>query len=134
MTLGKSRYNKKYKWELIRFANKIGYTVIGGASRLFSKFIKDHNPESIISYSDERWNTGNVYKQLGFKFQSTSGPSYRYTKNYTNLESRVKYQKHKLKELLSDFDESKSEWQNMVENGYDRIWDCGNSVYTWPRI
>ena len=131
MTLGKSRYNNKYQWELIRFANKIGYTVVGGASRLFSKFNKDYIPLSVISYSDERWNTGNVYLQLRFIKLSTSGPSYRYTKNYSVLESRIKYQKHKLKDILPIFNPNKSEWENMVENGFDRIWDCGNSVYVW---
>lgn len=131
ITLGKSRYNNNYQWELIRFANKKGHTVVGGASRLFSKFIKDYDPKSVISYSDERWNTGNVYLKLGFTQLSTSGPSYRYTKDYAVLESRLKYQKHKLENLLTNFDKNLSEWENMVNNGYDRIWDCGNSVYAW---
>ena len=30
---------------------------------------------------------------------------------------------------MDKFDESKSEWQNMQDNGYDRIFDCGNLVF-----
>lgn len=45
------------------------------------------------------------------------------------LESIVKYQKHKLNNILDNFDESKSEWDNMSMNGYNRIFDCGNLVY-----
>ena len=133
MTLGKSRYNTQYQWELIRFANKIGYTIVGAASRLLTKFIKDYNPESIISYSNKRWNTGNVYSKLGFAKCLTNSPSYRYTKNYRMLESMHKYQKKKLKKLLPVFDASKTEWENMKANGYDRIWDCGSDVYGWTK-
>ena len=43
--------------------------------------------------------------------------------------NRIQFQKHKLNGLLEQFDESKSEWQNMRDNGYDRIFDCGNLVY-----
>ena len=53
-----------------------------------------------------------------------------YTKNYLQLESRLKYQKHKLKKRfnLSDSDlTSKSEWEIMQDNGYDRLWDSGNT-------
>jgi hypothetical protein len=43
--------------------------------------------------------------------------------------SRIKFQKHKLKNILKTFDKSKSEWENMVENGYNRVFDCGNMVF-----
>ena len=57
-------------------------------------------------------------------------PNYWYFKgNVLQLESRVKYQKHKLKSLLEFFDESKTEVENMKANGYNRIFDCGNLVY-----
>ena len=42
------------------------------------------------------------------------------------LESRMKYQKHKLFRLLDKYDSDKSEYENMCDNGYLRIWDCGN--------
>lgn len=50
-------------------------------------------------------------------------------KNYHSRESRNKYQKHKLKNLLENFDPKLSEIENMVNNGFDRIWDCGNKVF-----
>ena len=43
--------------------------------------------------------------------------------------SRYKFQKHKLKHILNVFDESLTEWENMINNGYDRVWDCGNRVF-----
>jgi len=38
-----------------------------------------------------------------------------------------------LSEKLELFDPALTEWENMQLNGYDRIWDCGNRVYTWKR-
>ena len=129
MTFCKSRYNKKYEWELLRYSNKLYTNVIGGASKLLSHFEKQNNPKSIISYCDLRWNTGTVYEKIGFTRLSQSSPNYWYTKNGRTTESRVKYQKHKLSKLLDQYDSSLTEWENMKNNGYDRIWDCGNLVF-----
>lgn len=131
MTFGKSRFNKKVEYELLRYVNIINYTVMGGASKLFTFFTKTYKAKSIISYSDMSFNSGSLYKTLGFNWSHCSAPAYCYTKNYTQLESRVKFQKHKLKLLLEIFDSELSEWDNMQLNGYDRIWDCGNDVWLW---
>lgn len=134
MTFGKSRFNKNYEYELLRFSSRLMHNVVGGAGKLFSHFIKSYRPISIISYADKRWSNGNLYKQLGFNYLHTSKPNYFYFTNrdpYTLL-SRTAFQKHKLKDKLAVFDPSLSEWRNMVNNGYNRIWDCGNSVWTYP--
>jgi len=46
------------------------------------------------------------------------------------LYHRSKFQKHKLSKLLDNFDSNLSEVSNMYANGYRRIWDSGNIVYT----
>lgn len=62
----------------------------------------------------------------------STSPNYFYiTKNASTIESRQKFQKHKLKNILPTFDEKLSEWENMKNNGYDRFWDCGNLVFTF---
>ena len=43
------------------------------------------------------------------------------------------FQKHKLKNLLSVFDSNLTEWENMKNNGFDRIWDCGNGKWVWKK-
>lgn len=125
----KSRYSKVAEWELLRFSS-IG-TCVGGMSKLFKYFIKMHSPKSVITYSDKNWNTGSSYSRLGFKFSHTSPPNYFYTADYRHIESRLRYQKHKLEKLLPIFDKNKTEWENMKDNGYDRIWNCGNDVWIW---
>jgi uncharacterized protein YtpQ (UPF0354 family) len=109
-------------------------TVVGGASKLLRAFIKEHPPKPIVSYSDRRWNTGGVYKQLGFEYSHTSAPNYFYFDTMGDTEkllSRHNFQKHKLSSKLEIFDPSLTEWENMRMNGYDRIWDCGNDVFVY---
>lgn len=133
MSFSIPRFNTKCQWELIRFATKQNVSVIGGASKLFKHFVRQNDPTSVISYSDKRWNTGELYKQLKFEWSHSSQPNYFYfkTKNVDKLYSRNNFQKHKLPDKLEHFDKNLTEWQNMINNGYDRIWDCGNDVYIW---
>lgn len=71
-----------------------------------------------------------LYKKLGFKHTHNSSPNYFYfNKNYLVRLNRMKFQKYKLKYNISKFDKNLTEWENMKNNGYDRIWDCGNMVF-----
>jgi hypothetical protein len=132
ISFGKNRF-KKNSTELLRFCNKTGISVIGGASKLFQYFVNNNKIDNIISYSHRDKFIGSLYSRLGFIYNHTSTPSYYYTTDYNLLENRMKYQKHKLEKLLPIFDPLLTEWQNMQNNGYDRIWDCGNDVWEWTR-
>ena len=131
MTFGNSRYNKKYEYEMHRFCTKIGYQIIGGAGKLWSYFVKTYNPKSVITYADRRYSDGTFYEKIGFKKIGISKPNYFYFKSASMLLSRLKFQKHKLKNILESFNPELTEWDNMQLNGYDRIWDCGNYVFVW---
>ena len=133
MTFSKARFNKNIEWEIYRYSTKLGYNIVGGASKLFNHFIKDYNPKSIITYSDRRYFNGNVYKQLGFNFIENTQPNYFYFNKNSNyiLENRIKYQKFKLKNILPKYDDKLTEWENMQLNDYNRIWDCGNKKFIW---
>lgn len=132
LAFSKSRYNKKYDWEISRFANVLNTTVMGGFSKLFKHFLNTYNG-SIITYSDRRLFSGNLYRFNGFKEMPPSPPSYFYFKNSSERFSRVKFQKHKLKNLLEEFDENLTEKENMENNGYKWIYDCGNWCFVYER-
>jgi hypothetical protein len=117
MTFGKSRYDKKHDYELLRFASSV--QVVGGASRLLSHFRRSH-AGSIVSYADRRWSLGNLYTKIGFSLVGATSPSYWYFKN-KQLHHRSMFQKHKL-----SGDAALSEWQLMKQAGWDRLWDCGS--------
>ena len=81
-----------------------------------------------LSYEDVK----TLIESKGARLLRESNPNYKYFKPKERvLESRNKYQKHKLKNVLDNFDSSLSEYQNMLNNGYLRIWDCGNKVYIY---
>lgn len=132
MTFVKPRFSKTYQWEMSRFCSKNGISITGAAGKLFSNFLREHNPSSVVTYADLRYGRGYFYKHLGFKHSHDSNPNYWYVAPGSTIrESRMKYQKHKL--IKEGFDPGKSEWQIMQERGYDRIWDCGNAVWVWNK-
>lgn len=130
MTFAKTRFDKSADFEMTRFCSKQNTTVIGGFLKLLSHFRKLHSYPSIVSYADSRWSTGEVYATNGFTMISISKPSYYYFKGSSLiLENRMNYQKGNLKKLLPEFNEHKSEWDNMKNAGYNRIWDCGTTKW-----
>lgn len=131
ISFGKPRFNKSYEWELLRLSSELNTVVVGGANKLYKKFVKDINPSSVISYCDLRFFNGNTYERLGFKFSHLSEPNYYYVDQYGDLHSRYKFQKHKLKNKLENYDHNLSEDKNMKNNGYNKIYDCGNKVFIW---
>lgn len=132
MSVCKPRFSKDHDYEILRFTNKLNTVVVGG----FSKILK-HLPmligtnKKVISYCDASLYNGNSYEGAGFTFVRFTDPSYVYFKgNYRYMAGdRTKFQKHKLNRILPVFDEKLTEWENMQANGYDRVWDCGNSVW-----
>jgi very-short-patch-repair endonuclease len=114
---------------LERFANKTNTLVHGSFSKLLKSF---DGIDDLITFSDIRYFTGNVYEKNGFEFQYISKPNYWYfTKDRSVLYSRLMFQKHKLPSKLDTFDPNITEYENMVNNGYHRIWDCGNIKYIY---
>jgi hypothetical protein len=134
MTFGKLRKitgntHECNKYELIRYSSKLNTNVIGGFSKLLKYFIKNFTPLEIISYADRRWSTGKLYEINGFNFIHNTPPNYWYMKYYKNREHRYKYRKSELYKLLEKYLPDLSEWENMKNNKYDRIWDCGSKKY-----
>jgi len=131
-SFSKSRFEKKqqHEYELIRFSSQLNTSVVGGFSKCLKYFTQKYST-SLISYADKRFSTGNVYLKNNFTLVDESTPNYFYTQDYMTLYSRLKFQKHKLKSLLESYNEALTEWENMQQDGWDRIWDCGNYVFEY---
>lgn len=131
MTFGKPRFTRHYEWELVRLASIAGTTVVGGASRLLKTFEREWRPSSLVSYADLRLSQGAIYESLGFTLKDITNPGYYYLDSrYRQRHNRMQFQKHRLAAKLPTFDPLLSEWENMQIAGYDRIWDCGQMVWT----
>ena len=119
---------KDGEYELLRFCSRLDTVVTGGASKLFAHFVKEHAPNDVVSYADRRWNTGNVYKKMGFEFSHFSQPNYFYIIGQHRF-NRFNFRKDIL--VKQGFDKDKSEHEIMLERGIYRIYDCGCAVYKW---
>lgn len=133
MTFDKPRFNSNFEYELIRFCWKDNIRVIGGANKLFSKFIKEYNPSSIITYSDISKFFGYTYDKLGFRRTEVTDPSYVWV-NGANLGvlSRYDTQKDKLVSLGLDV-YGQTEDEIMHNIGYLKIYNCGNFKFIWTK-
>ena len=131
-TFSKPRMDKKIKntYELYRSCSKQFTNVVGGFSKCLKYFIKNYNPNRIISYADIRWSGFNpinsVYDKVGFDFIKATTPNYWYVSNKNFMKRYHRYAFRKNVLVKNGEDPSKTEWEIMMNNGYDRIWDCGS--------
>ena len=131
MTFGKSRFNKKYEYELLRYC--ASHNVVGGAEKLFKYFIDNYKPSSIVSYCDTSKFSGKVYDTLSFEFIKTNKPR----KHWYSMKER----RHITDGLLLSqgydrlFKESHgkgtSNEELILARGYLPVYDCGQSTYIW---
>lgn len=129
MTLGSSRFNNNYQYEIHRLCWKSDVQVIGGSEKLFKYFLNNYNPDSVISYCDISKFTGNVYFKLGMKSiqpNPISEPNYVWISTLNNnVVKRYESQKHKLiSQGLGTLEQTEDEI--MASNGYLKVYDCGN--------
>lgn len=126
--LGQKSADKEY--ELLRFCNKLNTSVVGGASKLYSHFLKDYDPDVVISYASCDHSSGNLYKVLGFKDEGHTGVNYWWAKGSEKYH-RSQFMKHKL--VKEGFNPDKTENEIMEERGFNKVYGAGNLKYVWNK-
>lgn len=107
---------------LNRYASLSGIQVVGGASRLFSaarKFLKN----KIVTWSDNRWTEGNLYKNLGFVLAQEYSPDY----SYVDGRKRVSKQSQMKSHTGCPIGMTEHQWA--LQNKLYRIYDCGKKKW-----
>lgn len=110
------RYIKKdsdYDIELLRYAIKTDYAIVGGIEKLFKHFLNNTDFKIIKTYSEPSYFNGNVYSKLGFEYKHLSEPSFFLMKRYKRL-----HREYLLK--------------NKEEN-LTKIWDLGQHVFYYTK-
>jgi len=119
--------NNIEKWELSRFCTKKEYQVIGIAGKLLEYFKRNYVWKEIYSYADLRFSDGNLYKKIGFNFEKQNPPNYFYVKNFKRIyRYNLRKQPYEPIEI--------PEWRLRLDQGYYRIWDCGNLKFSMIKI
>ena len=115
---------------LNRLCFKDGYSIQGGASRLFSAFCiwaKNKGYTKILSWSDNCWTEGKIYEILGFKFKEEYKPDYFYWDPkgdcYRSKQSQRKVSNGCPPEI------TERDW--CYSHELYRIYDCGKKLFEY---
>lgn len=120
-------------WEVIRYAS-VG-RVQGGFSKLFAAFLKDVQPDEVISYCDLRYGDGKLYQATGFILDSITQPDYWWVPN-GKIKRIARYvtQKHKIAShpvLKEYYSAGMTETQVCHAAGWQKIYGVGHQKWLW---
>lgn len=118
--IGDCYFNRNYQYEVIRGATKLGYTVIGGASKIWKYFINNYNPESCMYYIDYNYFNGNSLPYLGLQYENSKLGF----KNYFIKERIVKNRQPKKHKEIKELEK---------EGLVVPIYNAGVKVYTYHK-
>jgi hypothetical protein len=125
--LGGPHHRQGHPEELILsrlcFAPQI--SIIGGSKRLFRKLTisgRNDGYKKIITWSDNRWTNGEVYKHLGMTPLKSIPPDYAYV---VIAKPRKRLSKQSQQKSRTGCPADITEYQWCLQHGLSRIWDCG---------
>lgn len=104
-------------FELVRFANLLNTTVVGGLNKVVSHFIKQHQPDDLMTYADLDWSDGQSYRTLGFETISDTLPQL----FWVDPVSMARYLPHRLPDTLRE--------QNALEQGFVAVYNAGSRKF-----
>lgn len=103
--------------ELVRFANHLNCTVVGGLDKLLKAFTTDVRPDDVMTYADRDWSDGRSYEKLGFLRREATEPQQfwvregEWTRHYPN----------RLPDGLTEHE--------MAANGYIPVYNAGSRKF-----
>lgn len=53
-------------YELVRYCVRKGYSLQGGFTKAFRAFVKEKDPDSVMTYADLDWYSSGIYEKFGF--------------------------------------------------------------------
>lgn len=131
MTFGKSRYDKTHAVELLRLCTKPGYTVVGGASKLFKFATQDYGLHDIISYCDLSKFSGKVYETLGMKLIRVTPPQEVWSRGTDKVTANLLRARGYDQLFNTQYGKGTSNEELMLRNGWLPVYDCGQAVYAY---
>ena len=126
-TFGKQRKlisGDRNGYELVRFCTQMGYSIVGGFSKLITYFTRRYS-KNLYSYVDLDWvkMNDNSYNKIGFKTEKITEPNYMWVVDGIRR-NRLNYTKSHLVKM--GMDKNKTERELMYSKKYYRIFGSGN--------
>lgn len=113
--LRKERPHRSY--ELVRFCNLKNTTVVGGLDKLLKHFVREHQPDDLMTYVDLEWSTGYSYQKLGFVLQNDTQP----LEFWVDSLSYQRYYPHRLPQFVTE--------ENAPTLGYIKVQNAGSRKF-----
>lgn len=104
------KWIKERKLEVSRFCTKNNVSVIGGFDKLIKHVIRRESPESIVTFIDERYGSGEYLEKLGWQ-------------------KRMSYVSFKWADEKNTFHRLRFPNNSGYEHGFYKIWDCGQAKW-----
>lgn len=104
-------------YEFVRFANLAATTVVGGLDKLLKHFIRENQPDDIMTYADLEWSDGHSYLKLGFKEIGDTNPH----AYWIDTQQMQRYPAHRLPEGIREHE--------APEHGYLKIYNAGSRKF-----
>jgi DNA-directed RNA polymerase subunit RPC12/RpoP len=126
-------HTNQRSWILMDYVELVDHSVMDGFSTLLLQFIEDYNPLEIITVHDRKYPVNPEILFFGFQLVKKLNPTYYIldgTKRLGRLQ-RLGYENPNTSLLVDCYDSSMSDWENLKNNRYNRIWDCGHLVYSY---
>ena len=116
-------------FELVRYANLLHHSVTGGLGKLIARFIKDANPDDIMTYADLDWATGKSYQTLNFEQTGIGKPQ----QFWISPAEMIRYYPHRLPSKLMNKFHRQDKYDNiddfLKDKGYIKIYNAGSMKY-----
>ena len=126
------KLKKEGTWYLDRYATIRTRRIQGGCGKLLAHFCRIKNPVSVRTFTDRRWSEGSMYEKIGFTRVAITPPAYWYVPKGNRIRiHRFNLRKDNKKMFPIKYDPNMTESKLASENGYSRIWDCGQIVYDY---
>lgn len=133
MAFGKARYDKEHDIELLRLCTRAGYSVVGGASKLFSYATSEYALNNIISYCDVSKFSGDVYENIGMQLVDTLPPQIVWSKQDKCVEAKLLRKRRYNQLFKAAYDREISDEELMLTNGWLPVPNCGQKVFEYRR-
>jgi hypothetical protein len=104
-------------YEFVRFANLAATTVVGGLDKLLKHFIRERQPDDIMTYADLEWSDGHSYLKLGFEKMGSTLPQ----EFWVGADTMQRFPAQRFPEGITEI--------NAPENGFVKIKNAGSRKF-----
>ena len=127
-------HDKSYDLEIVRLTSVLNTNVTGGFSKIWNFLMIEHSDKKIISYQERRFGgmASKAYESV-MKMARITAPSW-VGVNIRTGETlhRLQFSTNRLKKRFgANYDPKLSTFDNMINNKFDRMWNCGQYVWSY---